>query len=331
MKILVTGGGGFIAGHLIRSLIEKGHKVIAADIKPINNWYQIFKSAENHPNCDMGLKENCYNLTQGVKRIYNLACNMGGMGFIQNNHSLCMESVLIQTHMLMAARDNNVKQILYSSSACVYPIETQSEIKDAKNQGLKEIDAIPANPEDGYGWEKLFSEIITSYFSKDFGLDVRICRFHNVYGPDGTWTGGREKAPAAICRKIIESKLSGNNSIKVWGDGKQTRSFMYIDDCIIGMEKIWENHYDKPLNLGSNEMVSINELIDIISDIAGIIVEKEYDLTKPQGVRGRNSDNNLIKEVIGWEPSIKLKDGLIKTYDWIYEQIIKGNKDKSLS
>ena len=276
MKILVAGGGGFIAGHLIKDLISKGHDVIAADIKPSKNWYQKFDVVKNFPDCDMGLKENCFDLVSGVDRIYNLACNMGGMGFIQNNHSLCMESVLIQTHMLMAARENSVNQILYSSSACVYPVEVQSEIKDATSQGLKENDAYPANPEDGYGWEKLFSEIITQYFNKDFNIDVRICRFHNVYGPNGTWRGGREKAPAAICRKIINAKINNENFINVWGDGEQTRSFMYIDDCITGMDKIWQKNFQDPVNLGSSEMVSINQLIDIVSNIAEVKIDKKY-------------------------------------------------------
>ena len=330
MKILVTGGGGFIAGHLIKKLVSDGNEVIAADIKPLKNWYQVFENVENHPGTDMGIKENCLKLSINVDRIYNLACNMGGMGFIQNNHALCMESVLIQTHMLIAARENSVKQILYSSSACVYPVESQSEIKDSISQALKEESAFPANPEDGYGWEKLFSEIITQYYNSDFGIDSRICRFHNVYGPFGTWGGGREKAPAAICRKVINAKLSGNNSIEVWGDGNQTRSFMYIDDCITGMEKIWASNYIDPINLGSSEMVSINQLIDIVCEIADFRVEKRYDLSKPQGVRGRNSDNTLIKEITNWEPSIQLMDGLKLTYDWIYEQITNGEKDSSI-
>ena len=249
MVILVTGAGGFIGGYLVKNLVEEGNEVITADIKKGENWFQVSDGAINHYECDMRLKENCVRLTERVDRIYNLACNMGGMGFIQNNHALCMESVLIQTHMLMSARDNGVSEILYSSSACVYPLEEQSDIRDSMDQGLKERYAIPANPEDGYGWEKLFSEIITHYFGKDFGLDYRICRYHNVYGPHGTWRGGREKAPAAICRKIIQAKLSRNYEIEVWGDGKQTRSFMYIDDCLIGMDKIWASGYNKPLNM----------------------------------------------------------------------------------
>ncbi len=323
-NIFVAGAGGFIGGHLVNQLVAAGHSVVAADIKKKEDWYQFNPLAANHVGCDLRLRDNCYELSAGADRIYNLACNMGGMGFIQNNHSLCMESVLIQTHMLQAARDRRVPEILYSSSACIYPQEIQSEIKDSASQGLKEADAYPANPEDGYGWEKLFSEIITNYFQQDFGLDVRICRYHNVYGPFGTWRGGREKAPAAICRKIIEAKNSGHHEIEIWGDGEQTRSFMYIDDCLTGMDKIWASGYSKPLNLGSSEMVSINQLVDLIEEIAGITVKRNYDLSKPQGVRGRNSDNNLIKEITGWEPSVRLRDGLIKTYTWIADEIQRG-------
>ena len=322
-KILVGGAGGFIAGYLVRDLLDKGHDVIAADIKKKEDWYQVHDDAFNRDSCDLGLRENCYELTAGVDRIYNLACNMGGMGFIQNNHALCMESVLIQTHILQAARDRGVSEVLYSSSACIYPQEIQSEIKDAKGQGLKESDAYPANPEDGYGWEKLFSEIITDYFQQDFNLDVRVCRFHNVYGPKGTWDGGREKAPAAICRKVIQAKLSGQKEIEIWGDGEQTRSFMYVDDCITGMDLLWGSDFNKPINLGSDEMVSINQLVDIVEEIAGIKLERRYLLDKPQGVRGRNSDNTLIEKVLQWSPSIKLKDGMERTYQWIHNQITK--------
>jgi GDP-D-mannose 3',5'-epimerase len=324
MNILVGGAGGFIAGYLVKDLLEKGHNVIAADIKSTGKWYQVHEGAANKYSCDLRSKENCEILTEGVDRVYNLACNMGGMGFIQNNHALCMESVLIQTHMLMACRKNNVKDILYSSSACIYPLEAQTEIKSSEAQGLKEADAYPANPEDGYGWEKLFSEIITDYFRQDFNLDVRVCRYHNVYGPHGTWDGGREKAPAAICRKVIMAKLNGGKEIEIWGDGEQTRSFMYVDDCITGMDLLWKSNFSKPINLGSDEMVSINQLVDMVEDIAGITLKRKYLLDKPQGVRGRNSDNTLIKEVLGWAPSIKLRDGLEKTYEWIYNQIKNG-------
>lgn len=322
-KILVCGAGGFIAGHLIKKLLNEGHEVVAADIKPKSDWYQCFVTARNHGDCDLRLKEHCDRLTKGVDLVYNLACNMGGMGFIQNNHALCMESVLIQVHILMACRENGVKDVLYSSSACIYPEEIQKEIKDSKAQGLKESDAYPANPEDGYGWEKLFSEIITDYFKKDFDINPRVCRFHNVYGPYGTWDGGREKAPAAICRKVIQAKLSGEKEIEIWGDGEQTRSFMYVDDCITGMDLLWESDFHAPINLGSDEMVSINQLVDIVEEIAGVKLQRKYLLDKPQGVRGRNSDNTLIRKILKWAPSIKLKDGMEKTYEWIYNQINK--------
>jgi GDP-D-mannose 3', 5'-epimerase len=323
MNILVCGAGGFIAGYLVKDLLDKGHRVIAADIKSKSEWYQNWEEAVNHYDCDLRLKEKCDILSRGVDRVYNLACNMGGMGFIQNNHSLCMESVLIQTHMLMACKDNGVRDVLYSSSACIYPMEAQAEIKDSKGQGLKESDAYPAHPEDGYGWEKLFSEIITDYFSKDFDINPRVCRFHNVYGPNGTWDGGREKAPAAICRKVITAKNNGESEIEIWGDGEQTRSFMYVDDCITGLDLLWKSDFTDPINLGSDEMVSINQLVDIVEEIADVKLTRKYLLDKPQGVRGRNSDNTLIRDTLGWAPSIKLRDGLEKTYEWISSQIKK--------
>lgn len=325
MKILVAGAGGFIAGYLVKYLLSQGHQVLAADIKPADMWYQSFNDAENYSNCNLQEKHHCYNLSQGVDRIYNLACNMGGMGFIARNQAFCMENVLIQTHIMMAARDNGVKEVLYSSTACVYPASMQSYIKDPVSQALKESDAFPANPDDGYGWEKLFSELITYYYGKDFNIDSRTCRYHNVYGPHGTWCGGREKVPAAICRKVIEAKLSGNHEIEIWGDGEQTRSFMFIDDCITGMELMWERGDSRPLNLGSDRMVSINQLVDIIENIAGLRLKRNYNLTAPQGVRGRNSDNTMIKEVLGWQPSISLEYGLEKTYKWIYQQILESS------
>jgi len=321
MKILVAGAGGFIAGYLVKDLLSQGHQVVAADIKPAEMWYQTFKDAENHANCNLQEKHHCYNLSKGVDRIYNLACNMGGMGFLEYNQAICMENVLIQTHMMMAARDNGVKEILYSSTACVYPAVIQSQIKDEASQALKESDVFPANPNDGYGWEKLFSELITHYYGKDFDIDSRTCRFHNIYGPYGTWRGGREKAPAAICRKVIEAQLSGKHEIEIWGDGKQTRSFMFIDDCITGMELMWKKGDSRPLNLGSDRMVSINQLVDIVESIAGIKLKRNYNLNAPQGVRGRNSDNTMIKEVLDWAPSITLEEGLVKTYSWIYNQM----------
>ena len=319
-NILVCGGGGFIGGHLAKDLKEKGHNVRVVDIKPLDEWYQLVPGTEQMV-LDLELRENCMIAAKGMDKIYNLACNMGGMGFIENNHALCMLSVLINVHMLVAAKEHGVKDFLYSSSACAYPTFKQGE---TDSPALKESDAYPADPESGYGWEKLFNEILTNFFKIDYDMNVRIARYHNVYGPYGTWDGGREKAPAALCRKIIQAKLNGEHEIEVWGDGEQTRSFMYIDDCITGMDKMWESDFSEPLNLGSAEMVSVNQLIDIIENIAGIKVKRNYDLTKPQGVRGRNSDNTLIQEITGWEPSVKLKDGLKITYDWIYKEMTGG-------
>ena len=326
MKILIAGAGGFIAGHLTRALAaEEEHQITAVDIKKKENWFQVSKSEKVDSIGKIDLKdrdlvkkllsENRYD------RIYNLACNMGGMGFIQNNHVDCLESVYIQTNFITVMREmNNPPSIFYSSSACAYPEHIQQEVS---SPAIKESDAYPAAPQDGYGWEKLFSEIITQHAAKDHSLDTRIARFHNCYGPFGTWQGGREKAPAALCRKVIEAQQSKNLKIDVWGDGEQTRSFMYVDDCIEGMDRLWDSDYSDPVNLGSSELVSINQMIDMIEDIAGVKVERNYQLDKPQGVRGRNSDNSLIKKITsGWEPSIKLFNGLEKTYSWIWDQII---------
>ena len=325
-KILIGGGGGFIGGHLAKSLLERGYEVRVVDVKPLNQWYQINEGAENIV-ANLEEKEACFSATEGCDEVYNLACNMGGMGFIENNKALCMLSILINTHLLMAAKEHKVKKYLYSSSACVYAADKQT---DTAVTALKEADAYPAMPEDGYGWEKLFSERMCKHFEEDFGMQVRVVRFHNVYGPDGTWRGGREKAPAALCRKIIEAKKSDNLSIEVWGDGEQTRSFMYIDDCITGLDKLMESDFSDPINLGRSEMVSINELIDMISDIADVKVERNHDLNAPQGVRGRNSDNSLILEKLGWEPEVDLKTGLEKTYAWIEDQIAREARGESV-
>ena len=325
-KILIGGGGGFIGGHLAKSLIERGYKVRVVDVKPLEQWYQINEDAENIV-ANLEEKQACFSATEGCDEVYNLACNMGGMGFIENNKALCMLSILINTHLLMAAKEYQVKKYLYSSSACVYAADKQTETAVT---ALKESDAYPAMPEDGYGWEKLFSERMCKHFEEDFGMQVRVVRFHNVYGPEGTWRGGREKAPAALCRKIIEAKKSDNLKIEVWGDGEQTRSFMYIDDCITGLDKIMESDFSDPINLGRSEMVSINELIDMISEIAEVKVERNHDLDAPQGVRGRNSDNNLILEKLGWGPEVNLKTGLAKTYAWIEKQIEKEARGESV-
>ncbi len=316
-KIVVAGAGGFIGGHLVRELISKGHAVRGVDIKPLNEWYQKWDRAENL-SLDLRLRENCYTAVKGMNEVFNLAADMGGMGFIENNKAACMISVLINTHLLIASRDSGVERFFYSSSACVYNGEKQT---DPDNPGLKESDAYPALAEDGYGWEKLFSERMCRHFSEDFGLITRVARFHNVYGPFGTFDGGREKAPAAICRKVIEAGITGNREIIIWGDGHQTRSFMYIDDCMKGVQDIMYSNISEPINLGSSEMVSINQLVDIVEDIAGYKLQRKYDLNAPKGVRGRNSENTLIRKYLGWEPSIPLRTGMEKTYAWIKEQM----------
>jgi len=320
----VAGAGGFIAGHLVKELIKKGHNVRAVDIKPLNEWYQVSNEADNLV-LDLRLRENCYKAVNGYNEIFNLAADMGGMGFIENNKAACMISVLINTHLLLAARDCGTDRFFYASSACVYNGEKQT---DTNNPGLKEADAYPALAEDGYGWEKLFSERMCRHFREDYGITTRVARFHNVYGPHGTFDGGREKAPAAICRKIIEASITGEKDIIIWGDGHQTRSFMYIDDCIKGIQDIMYSDILEPLNLGSSEMVSINQLVDIVEDIAGFKLNRKYDLDAPKGVRGRNSENTLIKKYLKWEPSIPLKTGMKKTYDWIKEEILDGSKNK---
>ncbi len=325
-KILVAGGGGFIGGHLAKSLVSRGHDVRVVDIKPLDQWYQRTEGAENIV-ANLEEKDACFSASEGCDEVYNLACNMGGMGFIENNKALCMLSILINTHLLMAAKEFQIKKYLYSSSACVYAADKQT---DTTITALKEADAYPAMPEDGYGWEKLFSERMCKHFEEDFGMEVRVVRFHNVYGPDGTWRGGREKAPAALSRKIIEAKESGNLKIEVWGDGEQTRSFMYIDDCITGLDKLMESDFSDPINLGRSELVSINQLIDIISEIAGVEVEREHNLDAPQGVRGRNSDNSLILDKLKWEPEVNLRTGLAKTYAWIEEQIEREARGESV-
>ncbi|MFP6879973.1 MAG: NAD-dependent epimerase/dehydratase family protein [Roseibacillus sp.] len=315
-RILIAGGGGFIGGHLAKGLLKQGHQVVIADIKALDQWYQVHDGAENHV-LNLEQKDTCFQMMEGCDDVYNLACNMGGMGFIEFNKALCMISVLINSHLLMSARELGVKRYFFASSACVYPDYRQG---DADVMALKESDAYPSQPEDGYGWEKLFSERMCVNFHEDFGMNVRVFRFHNVYGPFGTWAGGREKAPAALCRKVIEAAETVNRDIEIWGDGEQTRSFMYIDDCVDGIARLMDSDHTQPLNLGRAELVSINGLLDIIQGFAGIELNRKYDLSKPQGVRGRNSDNTLIQETLGWEPEVDLATGLEKTYHWIKEQ-----------
>jgi GDP-D-mannose 3',5'-epimerase len=321
--VVVTGAGGFIGGALVASLRQQGHKKIrAVDVKPLEHWYQRTPDVENLI-LDLNLKESCEKAAKDARVIYNLAANMGGMGFIEKNKGLCMLSVLINTHMLQAAVKYRAERYFYASSACVYNGDKQ---KTFEAPSLKEEDAYPALAEDGYGWEKLFSERMCRHFREDFGLYTRVARFHNVYGPWGTWFGGREKAPAAICRKVIEAKLAGKHEIEIWGTGNQTRSFMYIDDCLQGIQEIMNSEILEPINLGSSEAVSINQLVDMVEGIAGIRLKRNYDLTAPQGVNGRNSDNTLIKKYLGWEPCIPLQTGLEKTYAWIYDQYLAREK-----
>jgi GDP-D-mannose 3', 5'-epimerase len=318
---LVGGGGGFIGGHLIAKLRDLGYDQIrSVDIKPLDEWYQVHDDVENIQ-ADLKLKDACMDAISGVTEVYNLAADMGGMGFIENNRALCMLSVLINTHLLEAAKEiGGVDKFFYASSACVYNADKQ---KCEDVVPLKEEDAYPAMPEDGYGWEKLFSERMCRHFREDYGLTTRVARFHNVYGPYGTWDGGREKAPAAVCRKVITAKESGKHEIEIWGDGKQTRSFMYIDDCVEGILKITNSNILEPINLGSDEVVTINGLVDIVEEIAGVKLKRNYNLSAPKGVNGRNSDNTKILDYLGWEPGISLREGMAKTYDWIYGEYSK--------
>ena len=317
-KILVVGAGGFIGGHLVKKLIELNNQVVACDIKPKEFWFQDFDTVSNHYSSDMKEINNCKNLTQDIDYVFNMACNMGGMGFIENNKAECMQSVLINTNLLIACRENKVKKYFFSSSACAYNTSLQQK---TFIEGLREEDAYPALPEDGYGWEKLFSERMCRHFYEDFGIEVRIGRYHNVYGPYGTYDGGREKAPAALCRKVFYSSMKKHNKIEVWGDGEQTRSFLFIEDCIEGTLKLFNSDYTDPLNIGSDEQVSINQMIDIIQQISGSDkLEKIYQLDKPKGVRGRSSNNELAKKILNWSFQISLKEGLEKTYNWISQE-----------
>jgi len=313
---VVTGGGGFIGGYLIAALRKSGRQVRSVDIKPIDEWHQVFDDVENVVG-DVSRLEIAQQACLGSDEVYQLAADMGGMGFIEANKARCMLSVLTTTHMLMAARDAGTKRFFYSSSACVYNADKQVSPDVIP---LKEDDAYPAMPEDGYGWEKLFSERMCRHFREDFGLETRVVRYHNVYGPNGTWEGGREKAPAAVSRKVIEAKYRGTGKIDVWGDGRQTRSFTYVDDCVYGTMRMLHSDIVEPLNVGSSELVTINGLVDIVEEIAGVRLKRDYQLSAPKGVNGRNSDNTKIKALLGWEPSTKLRDGMKQTYDWIERQ-----------
>ena len=317
--VVITGAGGFIGGHLVSELVRQGHsRVRAVDIKPFDDWYQLVRGVDNR-RLDLREREACEETARGARYIYNLACDMGGMGFIETHKAECMLSVLINTHMLAAARDVGADRYFYSSSACVYAAGKQTRPDVTP---LKEEDAYPAMPEDGYGWEKLFSERMCRHFYEDFGLETRVARYHNVYGPLGTFEGGREKAPAALCRKVIEALRSGSRDIEVWGDGEQTRSFMYIDDCLFGTVALTKSDVREPLNIGSDELVTINQLLDIVEDIAGVTLTRRYNLNAPKGVRGRSSDNTRVKQKLGWAPAMKLRDGMERTYRWIHDQLM---------
>ena len=317
MKIAIAGAGGFIGGWLALELISQGHEVVCADIKPMENWYQVHERAENRV-LDLSKFENCLVLLKDVNQVYNLAADMGGMGFIETHKAECMLSVLINTHLLMAAKELGVKRFFFASSACVYNASKQ-ESNDVS--GLKEEDAYPAMPEDGYGWEKLFSERMCRHFYEDYGLETRVARYHNIYGPRGTWDGGREKAPAALSRKVALAKATKTNEIEIWGDGEQARSFTYIDDCIEGTIKLMDSDVREPLNIGSDEMVTINQLVGMLEKIAGVQLKRKYNLNAPKGVRGRNSDNVKVKRLLGWSPAIQLQEGLSHTFNWIEAQI----------
>jgi GDP-D-mannose 3',5'-epimerase len=319
-QALVTGAGGFIGSHLVDSLINDGYDVISTDIKPLMLWDAVNENSHVFPSLDLNDPNDCKLLFKfgQYDEVYNLAANMGGMGYIETHKIDCMLNVLISANMIRESHQNGVKNYFYASSACVYADDKQAS---PDIEPLKESDAYPAMPEDGYGWEKLFSERLAFHYNDETDMNVTSARYHNVYGPRSTWSGGREKAPAALCRKVAEAVKSGSNTIEIWGDGEQTRSFMYFTDCIYGTRQIVDNKISTPINLGSSEMVSINQLVDFIEEIAGVKVERRYNLEAPKGVRGRNSDNTLIIEKLGWEPSVSLSTGLEETYKWIYDLV----------
>jgi nucleoside-diphosphate-sugar epimerase len=319
-RTLVCGAGGFIGGYLVERLVGQGHVVRAVDCKPLHEWFQSSASAENLA-LDLRDAETARRAVEGCGAVYNLAADMGGMGFIEMNKALCMLSSLINTHLLMASKDAGVERYFFSSSACVYNADKQSSPDVVP---LKEEDAYPAMPEDGYGWEKLFAERMCRHFEEDFGLETRVARYHNVYGPHGTYDGGREKAPAAICRKVAQAKLAGSDAIEIWGNGRQTRSFTYIDDCIDGTLRLMGSDINEPLNIGSSELVTIDQVVDVVEEIAGVRLHRTYDVSAPTGVNGRNSDNTKIQRLLEWSPETPLRSGMEKLYSWVHDQLIAG-------
>ncbi len=323
-KFLICGAGGFIGGHISNELLRLGHVVTCVDIKPLDLWFQSHKDSENI-SMDLKILENCEIITKNQDYVINMACNMGGIGFIEWNKAECMISVLINTHLLMACKKNKIKKYFFSSSACSYNKDLQQK---GFIDGLKEEDAYPANPEDGYGWEKLFSERMCRHFLEDFDLDTKVARYHNIYGPLGTFDGGREKSPAALCRKIAQAKIQGLDEIEVWGDGEQTRSYLFIEDCVEATLKFFESNYHGPINIGSEEQVSINQMIGLIEEIAKYKVTKNYNTKMPVGVKGRSSNNDKIKKELNWEPNYSLKQGLTETYNWI-EGMLKNKKNNT--
>lgn len=326
MNYFIAGAGGFIAGHLIKRLNSEGHKVVCADIKPLDLWFQLNDDNLNY-SLDLTNLDNCNKIfdKHDIDIVINMACNMGGIGFIEWNKAKCMLSVLINTHLLMACKDRKVDKYFFSSSACAYNKDLQS---NEFIEGLKEEDAYPANPEDGYGWEKLFSERMCRHFNEDFGIKTYIGRFHNIFGPLGTYDGGREKSPAALCRKVALGKKNNKENIEIWGDGEQTRSYLYIEDCLDAVFKLLDSNYHSPINIGSEEQVSINQMVDIIEKISNFKVKRNYNLNMPQGVRGRSSNNELVKETLNWSPKYSLEEGLEETYFWI-DSMINNEKNNS--
>ena len=318
-KILITGGGGFIGGHLANFYQKKGYQIVSVDVKNKKSWFQI-NSYNKNIRVDCRDPLVCDRIVKGVDYIFNLACDMGGMGFIENNKALCMLSSVININLLQSAKKYKVKKFFYSSSACVYPSYRQ---KDYIKPQLKESDAYPADPEDGYGWEKLFNERMCRHFYEDFGLETRIARYHNVYGEHGSWKDGREKAPAALARKFVESIHKKKNQIEIWGNGKQIRSFLYIDDCIRGTNLLFKSNYRHPINIGNNKHVTINELVAILEKITGHKVKKNYDRSKPKGVNSRSSDNTLVKKVLNWSPKISTEEGMARLFKYVNSEYYK--------